>query len=226
MRPCGTACTENSKSSSVRAALFSSENLNKKNSKARALVSPDSNKPIALSPEELAKQTAKALKFGRALCGQFEIGARGRQMFYQTTDLSKNPTRACSLKLHFQHDTCARELMGYLESEEERIARPDRFLFHSMDTLMENCYKGERANGVNYSRRDFYYAVDVLRKLGILSPRVRRDGRPGIIVAPHDALCHRTENQCRFVGILEAISKDGVGCFAIRKAGDGAIWRP
>jgi hypothetical protein len=223
----GTACTENSKSSSVRADLPSFVNLNKKSSKARVIVSPDSNNnTIALSPEELAAHTAKMLEFGRALCGKLDTGARGHQALTLTIDFRKNPERACTLENHFKHGTCARELMGYLESEEARIASPDRFLFHSMDTLRENCFKGPRANAVNYSRRDFFYSVRILRALGILSPRVERNGRDGIIVAPHGALCHRTEKECRFVGILEAFQRQDVGTFSIHKEGDGAIWLP
>jgi hypothetical protein len=184
------------------------------------------DKPIALTPEQLAAETAKMLEIGRMLCGKLPTGKRGKQIFKPLVDFHKNPDRVCALQSHFEQGSCARELIGYLESERENWKPVDGFLFHGTEKLRASCFKGPRADYVNFSRREFYNALKLLRALGMVSPRLERNGREGIILTPHAALCHREGNVCQYVGILRAFQAPGVGTFAIRKEGDGVIWRP
>ena len=171
----------------------------------------------------------------RALRGQLEKGGRGKQSFYPLVDLSKNPGRACSWERHFKYGTCARELIGYLESLEEKFPRPNRFVFAEMETLRMQCFDGPRAESKNFSRRMFWETVKLLRGLGILSPVVQRDGHQGLIVAPHNALCTRSGNQCEFVGFTSktVLQKQRAalgleGRFAYRMSAEECrlIWHP
>jgi hypothetical protein len=138
----------------------------------------------------------------RELRGVLLRNERGRQSFYAEIDMAKNPERACNWEKHFKHGTCPRELAGYLESLIEQYPRPDRFVFARMETLNANCFDGPRAEGKHFSRRMFWESVKLLRGLGILSPVVTRDGREGLILAPHDSLCTRQHEgrRCVFVG--------------------------
>src|ERR1700685_3308666 len=79
---------------------------------------PDS---VVLTPEELAARTAAALKFGRMLLGILPAGERGKQVFKPVVNFYKNPDRVCALESHFENGSCARELVGYLEAEHERL---------------------------------------------------------------------------------------------------------
>ena len=163
----------------------------------------------------------------RALGGVLDKGARGRQSFYREVDFSKNPGRACSWEKHFKYGSEAREVIGYLECLVEQFPRLDRFVFPSVDTIMEECFKEARAKAQNFSRRQFFNSMALFRLLGIVSPRIERDGHEGLIVAPHNALCIHDGRRCKFVGLkLANRPKQGlVGRFSMRGNGD-LIWRP
>jgi hypothetical protein len=140
------------------------------------------------------KEAARA----RMQAARGELDYRGRQSFYLIVDLSKNPGREHTLKQHFKRGTCARELVGILETLAAK--REDRFVFAGMEYLRKQCFMGDKSKGKNFSERAFWNAVRLVRELGILSPLLRRDGREGMIVAPHAALCLDEHKQCRFIG--------------------------
>lgn len=165
-----------------------------------------------------------------------EIYYRGRRSFIPVVNLAKNPKRGCNLKKHFKYGTCAYELAGYLESQVERFYRPDRFIFHSMETLEAACFKGERVKNRNFSRRDFWYAMALLRAIGVASPLVECEGHKGLIVAPHNALFEppsiapkqwNSEKRCRYAGPMALYRgpRGLTGWFEFRPSGD-AIWHP
>jgi len=147
---------------------------------------------------EAAKRILEAQARLKAARG--DIAYRGRKSFNIEVSTAKNPHRAHGLKQHFEPNTCAYELVGILEKLAAKFEREDRFIFAGMDYLHSRCFRGKRDDGKNYSERQFFDAVRLVRELGILSPILRRDGREGMIVAPHEALCIHEGNRCRFIG--------------------------
>ena len=171
----------------------------------------------------------------RALRGELDKGQRGKQSFYPEVDLSKNPGRACNWEKHFKHGTCPRELIGYLESLEEKFPRPDRFVYAKMETVRMQCFDGPRADCKNFQRRMFWETIKLLRGLGILSPVVERAGREGLILAPHNALCIHVGNKCNFVGFTDktvlqkhraALGLEGQFAYSMSAKECRLIWHP
>ena len=140
----------------------------------------------------------KAAVEARIRASHGDLDYRGRQSFYAFVNMSKNPNREHGLRYHFKPRTCAHELVGVLEKMAD--LREDRFVFASLEWLQLQCFKGDRAKGKNFSRREFFRALNLSRALGIVSPFLRRDGHDGLIVAPHEALCVHTGKECRFIG--------------------------
>lgn len=146
-------------------------------------------------------------------------------------------------KHHFRG--CAREYVGYLESQALRNA--DRFVY------VQNKTAAKKTHGKIYVRAGKGYSVDMIEKVRrllrekfIISDEfgMAPDGvlRRGIVVAPHDALCKCYTKVCRYEGRIlpatwaespgmapiwvpdeEGINLDLETAFTVRKVGSGSV---
>jgi hypothetical protein len=114
------------------------------------------------------------------------------------------PDEACSHKRHFRG--ILREVIGYLDMH----AQKDReyFVWAEVSDIVEHC---QRYHGKRYQQRQVEYALNVLRRMWLVSGVVKRVRggveREGRIVTPHRALFLRvgTINRCMHVGPLKKI---------------------
>lgn len=182
-------------------------------------------------PDDLAARIRDAQSKMRAARGILDAEERdiysGRDSFHQDVDMSRNPGRGHTLRAHFYSGTAAYEVMGKLEWACKKYPREDRFIFLSIEKLRRTCYKDHETK-VPFSRREFFEAMALIRKLGAVSPRLERDGREGYIVPPHHALCVESPDgkRCTWVGpiFVNRKAQGLIGAFSLTP--EGWIWRP
>jgi hypothetical protein len=103
--------------------------------------------------------------------------------------------RGHSLKSHARRGTALHELLGILDLLAGND--PQRFVVAGIAALVKLCNKGARKNGVHYTEAWVKEALAELRTRHIISRYfTARDGRKGLIVAPHDSLCYRRVDVC------------------------------
>ncbi|MGB8495789.1 MAG: hypothetical protein WCE53_15420 [Candidatus Acidiferrum sp.] len=102
----------------------------------------------------------------------------------------------CSHKRHFRG--VLREVISYLELLAQND--PEYFVWATVEDIVEHC---QRYHGKRYQRREVEYALDIFRRLWIVSGIVKRVRggveREGRVVAPHFAVFHRSaKNRCSY----------------------------
>lgn len=186
----------------------------------------------SVSGEELTKMLEDAKRKARASHGILDEkergGYSGRDSFRGNLDLSRNPGRSHTLRTHFVSGTAAYEIIGKFEwmLKQPKYRRDDRFVFMAVGKLRATCFKGDPEQRRRFSDSAFFKGMELLRRLGAISPRLERDGREGYIIAPHAALCVEMEDgkNCKWIGptFVNRAAQGLVGWFSMTP--DGWIW--
>jgi len=183
------------------------------------------------SPTDLAARIRETQAKMQAARGNLDPEKRnvysGVASFHQDVDMARNPGRSHTLRAHFYSGTAAYEVMGKLEWCRQKYAAEDGFIFVSLEKLRRTCYK-DHDKKIDFSRREFFEAMALIRKLGGVSPRFERDGREGYVVPPHHALCVESPDgkRCTWVGptFVNRKAQGLVGYFSLTP--EGWIWQP
>jgi len=110
------------------------------------------------------------------------------------------PDREHRLKSHFYKGTMLYELVGILDKLAAREVLEGsgfRFVFAGREKLLAMCSKGCREDKASYTMDWLKKALAELRARRIIGPYFTdAAGRDGMVVAPHEALCHREGEYC------------------------------